>query len=71
MVDRAAHWSHRATFEALPVSASYARSFVTQHLVDPGLLYLVDPIRLVSSELATKALIHARTAFVVTLAATD
>jgi anti-sigma regulatory factor (Ser/Thr protein kinase) len=70
MVDTAADWSHQATFEASPISASYARSFVTQHLVDHGLLNLVDPVRLVASELATNALVHAQTAFVVTLAAT-
>jgi anti-sigma regulatory factor (Ser/Thr protein kinase) len=70
MADTAADWSHQATFEASPISASYARSFVTQHLVDHRLLYLVDPVRLVVSELATNALVHARTAFVVTLAAT-
>jgi two-component sensor histidine kinase len=34
-------------------------------------LYLVDPVRLVASELATNALVHAQTAFSVTLAASD
>ena len=60
-------WSHQATFDASPISASRARAFVTNHLVDHRLLYLVDPVRLVASELATNALVHAQTAFSVTL----
>ena len=66
-----ANWSYQATFEASPISASRARAFVTHHLVDHRLLYLVDPVRLVASELATNALVHAQTAFTVTLSATD
>jgi hypothetical protein len=62
-------WSYRATFEASPISASQARDFVTRRLVDHRLLYLVDPVRLVASELATNALVHAQTAFSVTLEA--
>lgn len=64
-------WSHQATFEVTPISAYHARTFVARHLVDHRLLYLVDPVRLVASELATNALIHAQTAFCVTLAASD
>jgi len=64
-----ANWSHQTTLEASPVSASEARRFVCDHLVDHRLLYLVDPVRLVASELATHALVHARTAFTITLAA--
>lgn len=64
-------WSHRATFEATPISASRARSFAVQHLVGHGLSYLVEPVRLVASELATNALVHAHTAFVVTLEERD
>jgi anti-sigma regulatory factor (Ser/Thr protein kinase) len=71
MAGKAPQWSHQTTFEASPISASQARNFVTQHLVDHRLLYLVDPVRLVASELATNALVHAQTAFSVTLAATD
>jgi anti-sigma regulatory factor (Ser/Thr protein kinase) len=71
MVGTATYWSHQAGFEASPICASQARNFVTQHLVDHRLLYLVDPIRLVASELATNALVHAQTAFGVTLAASD
>jgi anti-sigma regulatory factor (Ser/Thr protein kinase) len=71
MVGTAIYWSHEATFGASPIGASQARNFVTQHLVDHRLLYLVDPIRLVASELATNALVHAQTAFGVTLASSD
>jgi hypothetical protein len=65
------YWSHQATFEASPVSASRTREFVTRRLVDHRLFYLVDPVRLVASELATNALVHAQTAFGVTLEASD
>jgi hypothetical protein len=66
-----ASWSHQTTLEASPVSASEARRFVCNHLVDHRLLYLVDPVRLVASELATHALVHAQTSFTITLAAVD
>jgi hypothetical protein len=65
------YWSHQATFEASPMSASRARDFVTRRLIDHRLLYLVDPVRLVASELATNALVHAQTAFSVTLEASQ
>jgi len=69
MAGNALNWSHQTTFEATPISASKARAFVSGHLVDHRLLHLVDPVRLVAGELATNALLHARTAFSVTLAA--
>jgi anti-sigma regulatory factor (Ser/Thr protein kinase) len=71
MAGNAPLWSHQTTFDASPISAFQARDFVTHHLVDHRLLYLVDPVRLVASELATNALVHAQTAFSVTLAASD
>jgi anti-sigma regulatory factor (Ser/Thr protein kinase) len=71
MARNAPSWSHQATFEASPRSASRARAFVADHLVDHRLLYLVDPVRLVASELATNALVHAHTAFSVTLESSD
>lgn len=64
-------WSHRAAFQATPRSASQARSFVVRHLVDHGLEHLVEAVRLAASELATNALVHAQTAFVVTLERRD
>jgi anti-sigma regulatory factor (Ser/Thr protein kinase) len=50
---------------------SLAREFVRQHLLAHGLAHLVDDVRLVTSELATNAMIHARTPFVVTLSGLD
>ena len=67
MTGTAPNWSHQTRLEATPTSASAARAFVCQHLVDHRLLYLVDPVRLVASELATNALVHAQTAFTLTL----
>jgi len=63
------HWSHTTRLEATPISASQARAFVSQHLAGHRLSRLDDPVRLVASELATNALVHARTAFSVTLSA--
>jgi hypothetical protein len=71
MAGIAPDWSYQATFEASPISAFQARVFVSQHLIEHRLLYLVDPVRLVASELATNALVHAQTAFTVTLAASE
>jgi len=64
-------WSHEIKLEATPISASEARAFVTQCLIEHRLLYLVDSVRLVASELATNALVHAQTAFTVTLSQPD
>jgi anti-sigma regulatory factor (Ser/Thr protein kinase) len=64
-------WSHRVVLSADPVSASIAREFVCRHLVAHDEVELVDDVRLVVSELATNALAHAQTPFVVTLSRTD
>jgi anti-sigma regulatory factor (Ser/Thr protein kinase) len=64
-------WSHEANFDATPTSAAQARAFVSYHLVDHRLLYLVESVRLVTSELATNALVHAQTAFSLSLSASD
>jgi len=71
MAVKALQWSHQATFEASPICASQTRAFVSGHLADHRLPYLVDAVRLVASELATNALVHAQTAFTVTLEASD
>ena len=71
MSRRAPDWTRRASFDAEPVSASLARSFVVDHLVHDELSHLVDPVRLVTSELATNAILHARTPFTVTLERID
>lgn len=64
-------WSHETVLAAEPVSASKARDFICQHLVAHDLLYLVEAVRLVASELATDAMLHARTPFIVTLSELD
>jgi hypothetical protein len=64
-------WSYRTTLPAEPVSAPRARAFVCRHLIEHGLAYLVDPVRLVVSELATHTMVHARGAFTITLSRID
>ncbi len=64
-------WSHETVLAAEPLSASKARDFICQHLVAHDLLYLVEDVRLVTSELATNAMVHARTPFIVTLSELD
>ena len=61
-------WSHSTDLTATPGSVSASRAFVRRHLLDHRLLLLVDPVRIVVSELATNALVHGRTPFSVTLA---
>jgi anti-sigma regulatory factor (Ser/Thr protein kinase) len=64
-------WSYRVVLSADPVSASIARDFVCRHLVAHDEVELVEDIRLVVSELATNAVAHAQTPFVVTLCLDD
>jgi anti-sigma regulatory factor (Ser/Thr protein kinase) len=60
-------WSHETVLAADAGSAAEARAFVVEHLVEHRLLYLVDDVRLVASELATNAVVHAQTVFTVIL----
>lgn len=62
-----APWSHELELEGLPVSVAGARGFVTDVLTEHDLPSLVDDVQLVVSELATNALVHARTSFTVKL----
>lgn len=71
MATRTPHWSHVTHLEVALISARQARAFVSTHLIEHRLLYLVHPARLVVSELATNALVHAQTAFSVTLSGSD
>lgn len=64
-------WSHQIELEAAPRSASVTRAFISRCLVEHDLPYLLDPVRLVGSELATNALVHAGTSFTVTLSQPD
>ncbi len=63
-------WSHQVDLAAEPASAGLARDFVSLQLSSHNLLDLVQDIRVVVSELATNALLHAQTPFVVTLSMT-
>lgn len=60
-------WSHRTVLQAEPISASRAREFVGSHLMAHDLSHLVADVQLVASELATNAVAHAQTPFVVVL----
>lgn len=62
-------WSHRTELVAEASSVSHARAFVAGHLLDHEMADLVDDVELVVSELATNALVHARSPFTVTLGA--
>ena len=60
-------WSHATEFAAEPTSVGRARSWVGLRLIDHDLAHLVDDLQLVVSELATNAMVHAETSFLVTL----
>ena len=45
-------WTHETGLAPVTTSASEARAFVEAHLVEHGLSYLVEDVRLVVSELA-------------------
>jgi anti-sigma regulatory factor (Ser/Thr protein kinase) len=63
-------WSCQEEWAGTPASVSSVRDFVTARL-GLELPDLVDEIRLVASELATNAVRHAQTPFVVTLERED
>lgn len=56
-----------ASYPARPTSVSAARRFVTETLVEAGMTSVVDDARLLISELATNAVVHAGTDFTVTV----
>jgi hypothetical protein len=64
-------WSHATQLPAEPESASRARDFVCLHLVEHRLLYLVEDVRLVASEMATIAMGRTRAPFTMTLERVD
>jgi anti-sigma regulatory factor (Ser/Thr protein kinase) len=61
-------WSHMELWPGQPDDVGGARRFVSEHLLAHLLQPLVDDAQLVVSELATNAVQHAGTAFIVTLA---
>jgi anti-sigma regulatory factor (Ser/Thr protein kinase) len=60
-------WEHATELVGKPASVSGARFFVGLHLVEHAVDHLVDDVQLVVSELATNAVLHAETSFIVTL----
>jgi anti-sigma regulatory factor (Ser/Thr protein kinase) len=66
-VYQATPWSHQSELPADLESTAVAREFVRVHLVRHGLPGLVEDLSLVTSELATNAILHAQTTFSVTL----
>ena len=68
-MNAAREWQHTAEFSDHASSVSDARAFVTLHLGEHDLSRLVDDLRLVVSELATNALMHGRSGFMVVLLA--
>ena len=60
-------WAHERTLACDPGSVSLSRDFVGLHLLEHGLESMLDDALLVVSELATNAVVHARTPFVVAL----
>jgi anti-sigma regulatory factor (Ser/Thr protein kinase) len=61
------YWCCATRLPAEALSAARARGFVSGTLVDHDLLNLLEPVRLVASELATNAILHAHTDFTLTL----
>lgn len=61
----------RVDLQAEPASVAQARRFVRHVLTGWGLDQLVDPVCLLTSELATNAVLHARTPFAVVVSRGD
>jgi anti-sigma regulatory factor (Ser/Thr protein kinase) len=64
-------WFHETNLSSDPKSPAHVRAFVVQHLGEHRLQHLVEPVRLIASELATNAVVHAQTEFTVTLSERD
>lgn len=67
----AGDWSCATDFAADDSSVSGARDFVSVHLLEHGVAYLVEDVQLVVSELATNAILHAQTGFMVVLGSVE
>jgi anti-sigma regulatory factor (Ser/Thr protein kinase) len=64
-------WAHETALPCDPGSIAACRHFVGLHLLEHGLGSMVDDAQLVVSELATNAVVHARTPFVVVLSGVE
>jgi len=60
-------WACEGAWPGTPESVAMAREFVAVHLAENLLSGLIDPARLVTSELATNAVRHAQTPFAVSI----
>src|SRR5215213_7039554 len=61
------YWCCSTCLPAEGLSAARARGFVSTTLEEHDLPHLVEPFRLTASDLATNAILHARTDFTLTL----
>lgn len=68
---RLSEWPYDETWACDPENVAKARVFVCLHLLDGDLPVNLDDARLVVSELATNAVLHARTTFGVTISRCD
>jgi len=66
-MDECHEWRYETTFAAEPASVTRARAFVCRHLLEHRLWHLVDPVRVVASELSTNAASGVDTPFTLTL----
>jgi anti-sigma regulatory factor (Ser/Thr protein kinase) len=64
-------WSHQAVLSPHRLSAAQARALVSEVLRDHDLMYLIEDVKLVASELATNAVLHAGEPFTLTLRGDD
>lgn len=60
-------WASQVTLPAAVTSVRATRTFIEEQLTQHAMLYLINDMRLVGSELATNATRHARTPFTVRL----
>jgi anti-sigma regulatory factor (Ser/Thr protein kinase) len=70
-MSRTSVWSYHKAWPCHVENVAEARAFVSVHLVDGGLPIIVEYAQLVVSELATNAVVHARTPFGVTISRYD
>ena len=64
-------WSHELSLPAEMRSVKQAREFVCLHLAEHELSHLLDDVRLVVSELATNAVVHAGMTWKLSLSRSD
>jgi anti-sigma regulatory factor (Ser/Thr protein kinase) len=63
----ATSWSHNVTLAPVASNVGVARGLTRDWLIEHDLPLLVEVVRLVTSEFATNAVVHARTPFILSL----